>query len=253
MKKRNMFLCLVLVLFICIVMAGCSSTSSESVGRNDTGKADNQAWNDPSKPEDQTWSDPENYESQSWSDPENPNDQDWRDTENPGTEATNTGESDHTGTYRHEIDGIVFYTEHDLEQWITRIPGGRRVFDLDRMVKDIFGEDAMGGNGYAFYGNGHFHLYNIDLNGNSSDNPKDGYYPCIQVDTLSIYDSGYGAGDEYYLPAYFFSSDSNKFFATEYEMLEIALYACEMWANEDTHYYAFENFEESQRFVVVRR
>ena len=163
-------------------------------------------------------------------------------------------QQDETGKYRHEIDGIVFYTEHDVEQWITRIEGGRRVFDLDRMVKDIFGEDAMGGNGYAFfYGGQHFHILNTNLNGSTNSYPREGYYPCINVDTISIYDMGHGAGDEYYLPVYFFSEDSNKTDGTEYEMLEIALYACEMWANDETHYYSFENFEASQRFMVVHR
>ena len=248
----KLFISFVLAVVLCVAMVGCASRPTNGEGWNDPNKPDEQEWSDPNKPEDQDWSDPDGYDDQDWRDPENYDDQDWRDPEMPWTEPIGPSEPDHTGTYRHEIDGIVFYTEHDLEQWITRIDGGRRIFDLDRMVKDIFGEDAMGGNGYAtFYGNHHFHLYNSDLSGNGSDNPTAGYYPCIIVDSSSIYDTGHGAGDEYYLPAYFFSNDSDKYFATEYEMLEIALYACEMWAKDETSDYSFENFAGSQRLMVV--
>ena len=253
MKNRNLFLCLVLVLVISVVLAGCSSTSSESSGRNDTGNAGSQAWNDPSTPQDQTWNDPENYESQAWSDSENYDDQDWRDTENPSTEAADLDESDHAGMYRHEIDGIVFYTEHDVAQWITILDNGRHVFDLGRMAIDLFGEDAMGGNGnIVFYGGRYGGFGNTDLNGGSSNYPGRSYHPYFGSTVDTVYDMEYDAENENNYP-YFFSDDVNKRQSTTYEMLEIALYACEMWANDETYNYAFENFEGSQRLMVVHR
>ena len=163
---------------------------------------------------------------------------------------------DETGRYRHEIDGIVFYTEHDVEQWITRIEGGRRIFDLDKMVKDILGEDAYAGNGRAWWNNGHstFAFGNANhLTGSTNDYPLEGYSPYISINTTDfLYDLGNGE-KEYYLPVYFFSNEPSKKQATDYELIEIALYACEMWAKEETRDYNFENFAGSERIMFIDR
>ena len=247
MKNMKLFISLVLAVVLCVAMVGCASRPTNGEGWNDPNKPDEQEWSDPNSPDSQDWSDPNNPDNQDWSDPENYDDQDWRDPENPWTEPI----PDHTGTYRHEIDGIVFYTEHDLNQWITILDNGRHVFDLDGMVKDIFGENAMGGNGnIVFYGGHYAGFGNTDLNGGMSNYPGRGYYSYFSSSVDFIYDMGYDAEDENNYP-YFFSEDVEKRLSTEYEMLEIALYACEMWANDETYNYAFENFEGSQRLMVV--
>lgn len=259
MKNSKRVLCFVLVLVISLVLVGCgSSTSSENAGKNDTGKGDNQAWNDPSKPEDQTWSDPENYESQAWSDPENYDDQEWRDPENPGTETTEPDESDHAGMYRHEIDGIVFYTEHDVERWIGHQDGLGMTFDLEQMVKDIFGdENTLKANEAtiiplkdyeaAFMFNGsvvYLALYNRNLNGQTRMQAQEGFIPAIGVESTDIFDLGDGSA-EYYKPYYFINGS---YYCTEYEMIEIIVYACERWARGE--YYLFENFNGSTRLYI---
>ena len=270
MNNKNLFLCFVLALVISVVLAGCSSASGENAGKNDTGKTDSQAWNDPSKPEDQTWGDPENYESQSWSDPENYDDQDWRDTENPGTEAADLDESDHAGMYRHEIDGIVFYTEHDLEQWIVRKDEPYYPqFNLEQMAKDLFtGKQSFGRETipeewiYSFDGETvialsdpyttnfalAYTLNNADFDGHTSLQAKPGVYPYLANGTTYVYDLGKGTDDEEYYKPYYFLNGS--YHCTDYEMLEIALYAAEKWA--DGEHYDFENFENSARIWVYR-
>ena len=197
------------------------------------------------------WSDPENYEDQDWNDPENYEDQDWSDPENPDAETTDPGESDHTGTYRHEIDGIVFYTEHDVEQWIVRknepyYPQ----FNLEQMVKDLFGDEALSGNNVArvvsYNGNSiSLSFINANMNGENKLQAKDGYYPLIQTEGTVIYDLGDGSKD-YYKPYYFINGT---YLCTDYEMIEIALYTCERWIAGE--YYFFENFNSSSRLYIV--
>ncbi|MBQ1649360.1 MAG: hypothetical protein II047_13025 [Bacteroidales bacterium] len=249
MNNKNLFLCFVLALVISVVLAGCSSASGENAGKNDTGKTDSQAWNDPSKPEDQTWGDPENYESQSWSDPENYDDQDWRDPENPGTEAADPGESDHAGMYRHEIDGIVFYTEHDVAQWIGHQDGLGMTFNLEQMAKDIFGDEgteSWDGIVMLPVAPSTFEFDNADMSGSTYLQAKNGVYPFIVTGQVIVYDMGYGDGSEYYKPYYFINGS---YHCTDYEMIEIALYAFEKWANGER--YQFENFSSSTRFMVI--
>lgn len=232
MKNMKLLISLVLVMTMCVVMlAGCSSRPSTGT------KTD---WEDPAKP---TGTTPDNSGKTDWEDPVNP------------SQPAQPSQPDETGKYRHEIDGIVFYTEHDVEQWIERIPGGRNIFHMDQMVKEIFGDDAMAGNGRAmFHGNQYFEFGNTNLNGSSNDYPEEGYYPYLSISVDTIYDMGPISGDkDYYLPIYYFSNEDNKLWATDYELIEISLYACEMWAKNETSTYAFENFKTSMRFMIVHR
>ena len=246
MKNMKLLISLVLVMTMCVAMlAGCSgrpSTSTRTDWENPglTGSD----WEDPGKTD---WEDPANPTDPDWEDPGRT---DWEDPANP-SQPSQPSQPDETGRYRHEIDGIVFYTEHDVEQWIERIPGGRNIFHMDQMVKDLFGDDAVAGNGRAmYYDNRMFAFGNAKLDGNTNDFPTEDYYPYISVDSTYIYDMGNGE-KEYYLPIYYFSSDNNKHQGTDYELIEICLYACEQWARND--YYMFENFESSARIMVVNR
>ena len=250
MKNMKLFISLVLVAIICVVMAGCGSRpSSGNEGWNDPNKPANQEWNDPENPDDQSWSDPDDYENQDWNDPENYEDQDWRDPENPGTETTDPGESEHTGMYRHEIDGIVFYTEHDVEQWIGHQDGLGKTFDLEQMAKDIFGDEgteSWDGIVMLSVAPSTFEFDNADMSGSTSLQAKNGVYPFIVTGQVIVYDMGYGDGSEYYKPYYFINGS---YHCTDYELIEIALYAFERWA--DGEYYQFENFSNSARIMVV--
>lgn len=252
MKNMKLFISLVLVVIVCVVMAGCGSRpSSGNEGWNDPNKPANQEWSDPENPNDQSWSDPDDYENQDWNDPENYEDQDWRDPENPGTETTDPSETEHTGTYRHEIDGIVFYTEHDVEQWIGHQDGLGKTFDLEQMAKDIFGTsetdswDATS----IFPINGvttSLEFNNVDSSGSTHLQAKEGVHPYIIIESMMVYDMGNGDGSEYYKPYYFINGS---YHCTDYELIEITLYAFERWA--DGEYYRFENFSNSARIMVV--
>lgn len=250
MKNMKLFISLVLVVIVCVVMAGCGSRpSSGNEGWNDPNKPANQEWSDPENPDDQSWSDPDDYENQDWNDPENYEDQDWRDPENPGTETTDPGESEHTGTYKHEIDGIVFYTEHDVEQWISHQDGLGKTFNLEQMVKDLFGDEALSGNNVArvisYNGNSiSLSFYNANMNGETELQAKDGFYPLIQTEGTVIYDLGDGSSD-YYKPYYFINGT---YYCTDYEMIEIALYTCERWIAGEPYF--FENFNSSSRLLI---
>ena len=264
MKKMKLFISLILVIIIFIVTTGCSSSSAQGEGWKDQNKPgnqewsdpnspDDQEWSDPNKPDDQEWKDPEKPGDQEWSDPEKPDDQEWRDPENPGTEPVDPGASDQTGTYKHEIGGIVFYTEHDVEQWIDRSNPNLPNFDLNQMVKDIFGDEAISGNNIAkipYYGRTKtLDIKNRDTTGNYSDwYAGNGYYPCIQIDNTVICDMGDGSSD-YFKPRYRINGSD---YTTEYEMIEIALYACERWAGdgEVQYMYLFDNFRSSDRFFL---
>lgn len=253
MKNMKLLISLVLVVIVCVVMAGCGShPSSGNEGWNDPNKPANQEWSDPENPDDQSWSDPDDYEDQDWDDPENYEDQDWRDPENPGTVTTDPDESEHTGNYRHEIDGIVFYTEHDVEQWIDR-SGNDPVFHLEQMVADIFGSGTTSWDGTAmvpaFGAIASFEITNQSTDGGTSRLADNNHYPIINMGGCAIYDLGPATGDsEYYKPLYYFY-DSNH--TTEYEMIEISLYLCEKWVSDE--YYYFEDFTSSSRFMVVNR
>ena len=230
---------------------------------NDQDKPNDQEWSDPDGYEDQDWTDPENYEDQNWTDPENYEDQDWTDTENyedqdwidpeyyPGEDLEPVDEPDHTGTYRHEIDGIVFYTEHDVEQWIVRKDEPYYPqFNLDQMVKDIFGDDVTTGENSAripVHGNTMLIiLENSDMSGSRTRlQAQDGFYPAFQTEATAMYDLGDGSAD-YYKPFYFINGS---YHCTDYEMIEIAVYACERWAAGE--YYFFENFNGSSRLYIV--
>ena len=180
---------------------------------------------------------------------------------------------DETGRYRHEIDGIVFYTEHDLEQWIGHKDGLGLTFDLQQMAKDLFvGKQVFGGdtiqedwiksfNGDTFVAyrdpynidnNGYiiqYSLNNADLQeGHTSLQAKPGVYPYLAIGSTYVYDLGNGTGNEEYYKPYYFLNDS--YHCTDYEMLEITLYACEQWVNGE--HYDFENFNVSNRIWVYR-
>ncbi len=254
MKNMKLFISLVLAVVICVVMAGCASRPTQGEGWNDPNKPDEQEWSDPNSPDNQDWSDPDGYGNQDWSDPENYDDQDWRDPENPGTEPADPGESDHTGMYRHEVDGVVFYTEHDLEQWIVR--RDERFypqFDLAQMTRDIFGDDqtdSWDGTAIFPYGStvSSLEFNNADMSGSTSLQAKSGVYPFILTGRTVVYDMGYGDGSEYYKPYYFINGS---YHCTDYELMEIALYAFERWSHGES--YLFENFLNSTRIMVVSR
>ena len=254
MKKMKLFISLILVIIIFVVTAGCASRPAQGDGWKDPNKPSDQEWSDPNKPGDQEWSDPEKPNDQEWSDPEKPVDQEWRDPENPGTEPVNPGEPDHTGMYKHEIDGIVFYTEHDVEQWIVR--RDERFypqFDLAQMTKDIFGDDqtdSWDATAIFPYGStiSSLEFDNADMSGSTSLQAKSGVYPYILIESTVVYDMGYGDGSEYYKPYYFINGS---YHCTDYELMEIALYAFERWSSGD--YYMFENFSGSSRIMVVNR
>ena len=65
--------------------------------------------------------------------------------------ATDTGDEGevspgtHDGYY-HEVDGVGFYTEHDINQWLTPDPQVSNLYDFDivQMLQDIWCEDGGG-------------------------------------------------------------------------------------------------------------
>lgn len=161
------------------------------------------------------------------------------------------------GKYRHEIDGVVFYTEHDVEQWIERRDEKfyPKIY-LDRMVKDLFGDYAEGFRGQAVvplgdpYHDTHamaFVFGNAGFDGIPELQAKEGVYPYLLVDSTKVYDMGYGAEEEYYKPYYFFD---DSYQCTEYEMIEMFLFECERWLNGDEKAFSFDIFKNTKRIVV---
>ena len=138
MKNMKLLFSLVLVVIMCVVLAGCADRpSSGNEGWNDPSNPGNQEWTDPENPGNQEWTDPENPGNQEWPDPNNPGNQEWPDPNNPG-ETTEPSEPSQTGNYRHEIDGWVFYTEHNIDDYIRN---GR--FYPTEMLTDVFGIEAI--------------------------------------------------------------------------------------------------------------
>ena len=198
MKNMKLFISLMLAVIIFVVTTGCASRPAQGEGWKDPNMPEDQEWSDPNKPSDQEWNDPEKPEEQEWRDPENPEEQEWRDPENPGAEPANSDDPDHTGMYKHEIDGIVFYTEHDVEQWIGHQDGLGMTFNLEQMVKDLFGDEALSGNNVAKFvlpnGNAlNLSFYNANMDGTTELQAKDGFYPLIQTEGTVIYDLGDGS------------------------------------------------------------
>ena len=126
------------------------------------------------------------------------------------------------------------------------------------MVKDIFGdENTLKANEAtiiplkdyeaAFMFNGsveYLALYNRNLNGQTRMQAQEGFIPAIGVESTDIFDLGDGSV-EYYKPYYFINGS---YYCTEYEMIEIIVYACERWARGE--YYLFENFNGSTRLYI---
>lgn len=184
--------------------------------------------------------------------------------------ARTPNQPDETGKYRHEIDGIVFYTEHDLEQWIDRRDEPfYPQFNLEQMAKDLFtGKQIFGGDRIPeewidsfdgdtvialkdpYHNNSAivYTLDNADFDGHTWLQAKPGVYPYLANGRTYVYDLGKGTGDEEYYKPYYFLNGT--YHCTDYAMLEIALYACEKWANGE--YYDFENFDQSARIWVYR-
>ena len=116
-----------------------------------------QEWKDPSKPSNEEptsttsdWRDP----GQEWKDPSKPTDTDpgavlvtaeVTETE-PVTEPP-TEPTEPTSGYRHQIGDFVFYTEHDINDYIG-FDGRFNQFYASKMVADIFGSEEM----YIGYG-----------------------------------------------------------------------------------------------------
>jgi len=261
MKNMKLYISIILAVIIFVVTTGCASRPAQGEGWKDPNKPDDQEWSDPNKPDDQEWRDPSKPDDQEWSDPEKPDDQgwrdlgepgdqEWRDPEKPWTEVIEPSEPDHTGMYKHEIDGIVFYTEHDVEQWIGHQDGLGMTFNLEQMVKDLFGDEALSGNNVArvvSYNGSSISLsfYNANMDGTTELQAKDGFYPLIQTEGTVIYDLGDGS-PEYYKPYYFINGT---YYCTDYEMIEIALYTCERWIAGE--YYFWENFNSSSRLYII--
>lgn len=124
-------------------------------------------------------------------------------------------------------------------------------FNFEQMAKDIFG-DKVDDSGPAFVilniAPGYLEYGNSDLYNSTAFQAKEGYYPYFSSPTNTIFDMGPGNEKEYYMP-YYFINDS--YYCTDYELLEISLYACEAWARGD--YYAFETFAPSMRFMIVHK
>lgn len=248
MKSIKALTRVVLTTVICVVLVGCADRS--------TNNTRTEGWNDPNSPESQELTDQDGYDDQSWDNPEDYDNQDWDDADNyEDQEWSDLEGSDHTGMYRHEIDGIEFYTEHDVEQWIDHQDGLGMTFDLEQMVKDIFGDEAISGNNVAKFTIPtdipvSLTFLNINFKGQSDLQAKDGYYPAIQAPGTVICDRGDGS-EEYYKPFYFINGT---YYCTDYEMIEIALYACEKWAKgpgSHGEYYSFEDFNSSSRIYII--
>ncbi len=239
MKTRT-YISLTLSILLCALLAGC--TGGSFIG--------GAGWNDPENYEDQEWSDPENYKDQDWRDPDDYEDQEWRDPSDPGGGTADPDGSEPAGGYRHEIDGIVFYTQYDVEQWIDRRQEAYYPqFDLNQMVIDIFGDEAWSESYAAWFPfyefTPFFEMRNSDMTGSHHQmQAKDGYHPYIQIETVVIYDMGDGS-EEYYKPYYFINGT---YYCTDYQLIEIAAYACERWAAGE--YYLFENFRGSDRLLI---
>ena len=260
MKQTKLFIICVLVLSLCLNFAACGEDDPDVAGNDweDPAGSTGSDWEDPGKSE---WEDPANT-TNSGSDWEDPGKTDWGDLGKTDWEdPAQRSQPDENGMYRHEIDGVVFYTEHDLEQWIDRSADDPH-FNLEQMAIDLFGEGVQEARGSAFVPvldqNGAFVRWrfalefgNVNLTtGESSSQAKDGFYPYIGIGSTFVYDTGAGAGDEYYKPYYYLNDYSRD--CTDYEMLEIALYAFEKWAKDET--YLFENFvnvKPDQRIMVV--
>lgn len=255
--KKHILLVIMLILMLCLALTGCAHKSSSAAAS--TGAPVQQGNQPETVPAEQTLNNqPEDTEQtqQTTSKPEAPE------------TAKIPNQPDETGKYRHEIDGIVFYTEHDLEQWIDR-SGYDPQFDLEQMAKDLFiGKQIFGGETipeewiYSFDGETiialsdpyttnfalAYTLDNADFDGHTSLQAKSGVYPFLANGRTYVYDLGKGTGNEEFYKPYYFLNGS--YHCTDYEMLEIALYACEKWA--DGEHYDFENFENSARIWVYR-
>lgn len=218
MKNMKLLISFVLVVIVCVMLAGCTDRpSSENEGWNDSGNPGNQEWTDPDKPGDQDWEDPSNPSDQNWPDPYNPSDHEWSDVDDP-SETTEPSEPAQTGSYRHEVDGAVFYTEHSVDEWING-----DVFYINDMFMDIFGNVGTYGGGIAGTEQGRevFYMITYEIlkpDGNPTDIPTDTDFPHISLGAVRVYEYG-SYGDLYivhgwkrYIP---------------YELLELALYACE--------------------------
>ena len=203
MKNMKLFISLVLVVILCVVLAGCADRPSNG----------NEGWKDPNEPNNAEWTDPNNPDDTDWRDPNQPdNDADWRDPNNP---ADNPTDPSQTGNYRHEIDGIVFYTDHDINQWIDG-----NIFHAYDMVDAIYGgvikTDGEGGVRFTYSGV----ITSVGFSVTEGYKPNDTAYPYFYIFKYHVYEHGnYGQ--------FYFIDDS--YCQIPYELLELSLYTLEQW------------------------
>ena len=106
MRKVKNLISLVVVFILCVALVGCGAKNFSSPEGPTAEQAanENNDYDIPLKPTDDTEAPPDTTEQD--------------ETEPPASDSSSDSYDPATGMYRHEVCGGVFYTEHDINQWI---------------------------------------------------------------------------------------------------------------------------------------